>query len=293
MEFKHVFILWISLVVSLSSWSQIINFTDLELKSYLINEPCVDTTTVPNNNGIGHMDVDINNDNEIQVSEALLVKKMLIRDFDDNYSIQSIQDFSQFKNLTLLSVREIDDIVDISNLNLDSLKSLFISQCSGLKRIDISDLVGLTESLRLENLGDLDYLNIKNGSVAKAFSLFYTENTKYACVDSIAKEYDMFYNHGGMLPGVSPSINCVTSIDDEVSMSQEIQIYPNLVEDYFSINSNNEEVREVLVFDISGRLVKSVVSGFEYIDISNLKKGIYHAMIYTDTQKEVHPLVVQ
>jgi photosystem II stability/assembly factor-like uncharacterized protein len=80
---------------------------------------------------------------------------------------------------------------------------------------------------------------------------------------------------------------------NQIKIESTTSIYPNPAIDHFSIKTNNESVQEVLIYDISGRLVKSTLSGFEYIDISNLKNGMYHVTILSDAQKEVFTLVVQ
>lgn len=278
---KYGYILFAILMISLSGKSQIVTFTDLELKAYLINEPCVDTLAAGHNNGIGQIDMDLNNDNEIQVSEMLQVKKIFISDASQNYSIKSIADLSQFKNLVFLSIAHIHDLVEISNLNLIGLKSLNISTCGSIKRIDVSDLVGLTESLRLDNLGNIDYLNIKNGSVAKVFSLFYTENTKYACVDSIAREYDMFYLQGGMIPGVAPSINCVTSVIDEQSGSLEVEIYPNPTKGIIKIKGS-EHIELITIKNVQGQTIHLEQDSFEVLDLRTLIPGVYLIQIHTE-----------
>lgn len=62
-----------------------------------------------------------------------------------------------------------------------------------------------------EDVFDIDYLNLKNGSFASnTFSLFYSENIQYACVDSIAAEYNEVQQHIAI--GETLSINCVNSI---------------------------------------------------------------------------------
>lgn len=282
------------LLISLSintAISQTINFTDLELKRYLINEPCVDTTTIPNNNMLGHHDVDINNDNEIQLNEALSIKKIYVKDFDDKYSIKSIQDLEHFKNLTFLGVGQIDSIEEISNLKLDSLNSLHIWDCSAIKRIDISNLTNLTDLIRIEGLVNLDYINVQNGSVSKAFSLFYTQHTKYACVDSIAKEYNMFNDQGAMLTGVLPTFNCVTTgIDNTVEINNLIKIYPNPTNGIFEIESKND-IKRMTITNTIGKIVFETSVITNSIDISHLTNGIYFIRLEIDNQSTVKKVI--
>jgi hypothetical protein len=115
----------IFLICSISNcWGQTINFTVIQLKAYLLNETCVDTSANPS--WAGQFNVDLNNDNEIQISEALAVQHLILNDFGDNYSIQSLLDLNYFSNLTFLEVIQLDSLSEFRNMQLDSLKSLHI-----------------------------------------------------------------------------------------------------------------------------------------------------------------------
>lgn len=73
----------IFLICSISNcWGQTINFTDIQLKAYLLNENYVDTTANPS--WIGQFNVDLNNDNEVQISEALAVQPLGFTSYDYN-----------------------------------------------------------------------------------------------------------------------------------------------------------------------------------------------------------------
>lgn len=263
------------LLVSVNSslYSQIVNFSDQELKRFLINENCVDTT----GNGVSFsndLSVDLNGDNEIQLSEALNVNILEIEDFADSYAIRSLLDLNSFSNLKYLKLIFLDSIERVANLNLDSLTSLWISEIGGLKIIDISNLPGLTSSLRIEGIGNLDTLNIRNGNVANQFSLFYTQNTKFACVDSLAKEYDAFYIFGAMLPGVLPSLLCEQiDLTETSGYNNTIEIYPNPTSGFITIKSQ-EGITGITIMNTLGQIVSQPTS-FDIIDVSLLKSGVY------------------
>ena len=262
------------LLSNASCFSQTINFTDLELKQYLINEVCVDTT----DNGISFshdLNVDLNNDNEIQISEAQSVQILELEDFTNSYSIKSLQDLNSFPNLKYLKILSLDSLVKIENLKLDSLKTLWVSDGASLRIIDISNLPGLTTGLRIEGLTTLDSLNIKNGSIANLFSLFYTLNIKYACGDSIAAEYNAFNLFGAMLPGVLPSINCIAlDIENNIDLKNLITIYPNPTSEFIEVKSK-KEIKEFRILNMFGQTVFQTENVTNSIDVSFLKPGIY------------------
>ena len=54
--------------------AQIITFSDTNFKNALVNTNCVDN----DNNSIGEADADVNNDNEIELTEAQNVIRLLV-----------------------------------------------------------------------------------------------------------------------------------------------------------------------------------------------------------------------
>lgn len=267
-----IYIIIIVLFSNTSCWCQIINFTDMELKQFLINELCVDTT----DNGISFsndLDVDLNNDNEIQISEALSVQFLELDDFADGYSIKSLQDINSFSNLKYLKILSLDSVVEISNLNLDSLKTLWIGSSVSLKSVDISSLHGLSKDLRIEDIDTLDYLNLQNGSVPNYFSLFYSEHIHYACVDNIASEYDEVAWR--MISG-TPTINNCSTLTANISIhhNQGIKIFPNPTRENVTITASFL-FDNIQLYSLNGDLVKQWSSIDNTIDVKTVTPGVY------------------
>jgi len=267
-----IYLTTIILCFSYSCFSQVINFTDSELKRYLITESCVDTT----NNGVSFsndISVDSNNDGEIQTNEALGIIKLEIWDTPSNYSIKSLQDINSFSNLNYLKVIGNDSISEISNLVLDSLTTLWIGNCATLKIIDISNLTNLTKDLRIEDCDTLDYLNVQNGSIAQYFSLFYTNYIHYACVDSIADEYNELA--WKMISG-TPTINNCATLNANTPNANEplIKMRPNPTNGFFEINDSHA-FDSITIFDINGSVIKNFSIHGNKIDITNLMSGFY------------------
>lgn len=209
--------------------AQILNFTDLELKSYLVNENSIDT----NQNGSADISVDLNMDGEIQLSELQSFDSLEIGYFSNSYTIKSLQDLSGF-HFKYLKVLYNDSLTNFSNLQLDSLTYLWIGECYHLKHIDISDLAAI-QNLRIEGINRIDYLNLQNGSVPSGtFSLFYSEDIQYACVDSIAKEYNQVAFH--MAAGQLPTINCWTNLTT-IDATPSVTLFPNPSNQFITIES--------------------------------------------------------
>jgi hypothetical protein len=69
----------------------------------------------------------------------------------------------------------------------------------------------------------------------------------------------------------------------ENEISEVLKIFPNPAGDYISILSD-KIINSVQIFDINGKLLKSVSDSFEDIDISGFEQGMYFVLIYTDDE---------
>lgn len=184
--------------------AQPLTFLDAELESYILHENSMDT----NGDDLADAMVDTDGDGSIDQAEALAVTDLMIRDLSDGYEIRSVEDLAQFSNLRSLALLHNDSLHEVSGLGgLDSLQELWIGSNFWLYEVDLSDLPPLV-ALRIEDEGRLRYLNVQNGSYPSAyFSLFYTEQIEYACVDDIPEEIAAMNGH--MAEGGVVSTDCV------------------------------------------------------------------------------------
>jgi hypothetical protein len=259
-----IFVSFVQLAIS-----QNLTFSNANLKTYLLSENSVDV----NGDEIADTLIDTNNDNEIQLSKALLIQNLIISP-NANSIINSIQDISQFSNLKRLTVPGDFGLIEISNLSLDSLEFIRVSDHNSIINIDLSDLPNLS-SIFLEGLNGVQNLNLQNGSYASdAFSLFYTY-VQYACVDSISDEYTLVSQH--LINGGSINTNCSLGITD--SEFKKIKIYPNPSTDKIIIN---RVIESVVLYNLNGQVIKEWTLPTNEIDISDLTQGIYILKIKND-----------
>ncbi|MBL0013405.1 MAG: T9SS type A sorting domain-containing protein [Flavobacterium sp.] len=163
-----------SLFIFISIWSfgQIVNIPDASFKYALVNLNCAILT------GNTYVDVDTNNDGEIQITEALAVRKLKIQ----NFSFVSANGLVSFSNLTSIVFQNVGFLSDlnISNFNYltyleiayaPDLTTATVSNCSQLAAIKFEDNISLP-MLSLSNLptvvtiectyGILSTLNMSN-----------------------------------------------------------------------------------------------------------------------------------
>ena len=262
-----------------AGFSQNLIFSNSNLKTYLLTENSVDL----NGDEFADTIIDLNNDNEIQLSEALLVENLIIS--PNNGNVTSIQDIHQFTNLKRLTITGDFGLTDISNLALDSLQHIRVSDHFSITNIDLSDLPNLT-SIYIEGLTGVQHLNLQNGSYATdAFSLFYTY-VQSACVDSIADEYNVVAQH--LVNGGSISTNCSLGITE--SHSAILEIYPNPSDGVLNISQNFESAE---LYDISGNLVKEWEYSLNKIDVSFLDDGVYLLKLKLHDQSIIEKKIIK
>ena len=73
--------------------AQIVNITDVNFKNALLNSLCVDADL----DGIYESDADINNDGQIQLSEATIIKRLNV----SNNNISNLTGLQSFNNLPM------------------------------------------------------------------------------------------------------------------------------------------------------------------------------------------------
>lgn len=125
---KKLYFLLFALGLFTGVEAQIINIPDVNFKTKLLTYNCADFT----NDGIFTDDVDTNNDGEIQVSEAIAVKRLEV----DNASITNLSGIENFVNLLSLSFNN-NAVSSVNLSNLTSLSDLFCSY-NQLTNLDLS-----------------------------------------------------------------------------------------------------------------------------------------------------------
>ena len=144
MKKKYLLILFF---ITAFTQAQIVNIPDAEFKNALVNTNCVDT----NGDGIGDSDADLNDDGEIQVSEAEAVLWLDVND-KDIASLEGIERFTSLEylncswnDLTTLDVTQNPSLQDLNCSNNYYLTSLNVTQNPNLEYLNCSrdDLISL------------------------------------------------------------------------------------------------------------------------------------------------------
>lgn len=159
---KKNYLLLLLLFIVQWSQAQIVNIPDANFKNYLLTTIVVDT----DNDFFSDSSIDINNDGEIQESEALLMTFINV----NNLSITSLEGIQYFTNLEQLycnnhriSTLDLSQNVNLERLHLRAnghhLTSLNISQCTSLRIVNVSNNYSLPslDVTQNPNLEELDF----------------------------------------------------------------------------------------------------------------------------------------
>jgi hypothetical protein len=192
-------IFYLLLLITGFANAQIVNIPDVNFKNALLS---ADTSNgiAKDENGINIL-VDVNSDDEIQISEALLVFEL---DVDDK-GIADLTGIEEFVNLTSLMCSQ----NDLTELDVSTLVNLELFSCgsNNLTEIDLSSNPNLEVIYTVQN--PFEYVNIKNGT---GFSPNFIgtgtwqeqwwnlPDGAYVCaddfeVDAIQDEFDFFGNN--------------------------------------------------------------------------------------------------
>jgi len=286
-------IILITLIASAQLYGGVIEFEDKEFERFLLTQICADTVTVDG----ALISPDLNSDGKIGTEEAEKIVELEISDFTREFDIKSIVDLNHFPNLRKLTLIYLDSLIEFSNLNLVKLNTLLIADCRVLHHIDISNLFNLTKSIRIEGLTQLDYLNLKNGSVSDEFSLFYTRFVDYACLDSIDKEIKIIEESGAMSEGKNPTYDCNTTTNvNEYQSIDKLILFPNPTNGKVAIRTNSD--CSTMLYKVSNQNGEHLVSAYAEnkfdiirIDLSNYSNGIYFITINCNNLQQTFNLV--
>ncbi|WP_047547872.1 leucine-rich repeat domain-containing protein [Psychroserpens sp. Hel_I_66] len=225
---KHTYLFLFAFFTVFISQSQIIDIPDENFKLVLALTQCVDT----DNDGIFDSDVDLNDDGEIQVSEAEAVQSLRII-FNN---IQSIDGIDFFVNLQKLENQNnpINE-VDLSlNINLKELKfananltTLDLSQNIELEYLDCSNNQ-ITSLSDLTVNPALEYVNCSNNQI-NSLAL----NTP----NSLLKELICSINNISLLTLIN--LNLLEKLNVSSNQLSEIDVTQNQNLTELSISSNS------------------------------------------------------
>jgi len=75
--------------------------------------------------------------------------------------------------------------------------------------------------------------------------------------------------------------------------ANSIYIYPNPVKNQLFIELDNQEITEITIIDYSGRVVETINSNVNTVNVSDLQQGIYILKVATKNGVFTHQFIKQ
>ncbi|WP_431106776.1 DUF7619 domain-containing protein [Winogradskyella poriferorum] len=144
--------------------AQIVNIPDANFKNALVNSNCATHLSWPISGGFNLYDVDLNNNGEIEISEAENIRVLYV----DEYSIGSLEGIQYFTNLEYLNCEEnLLNQLDLNDMiNLEEVRggNNQISVANFQNSINLSHI-----DLNFNPLGNINLMNVINLSKVTLF----------------------------------------------------------------------------------------------------------------------------
>ncbi|MCF6133391.1 DUF7619 domain-containing protein [Flavobacterium wongokense] len=206
---KNIYTAILLLIINLSASAQIVNIPDANFKAKLLSSST--TNTVAQDASDANIKIDANNNGEIEVSEALAVRKLF-------YTNDGPPPFKMNIGQTVQTIGPISDLTGIAAFT--NLEYLYVGS-NELTTLDLSSNTLLQylycgnnqlTSINLTGLVNLTYLNIRNNN----FTSFSTAGLQALVIfDCRANEFlqSLTFNNNPALTHVTCSVCQLSSLD--------------------------------------------------------------------------------
>ncbi|WP_294822934.1 T9SS type A sorting domain-containing protein [uncultured Flavobacterium sp.] len=262
-------LLFLMLLLTGMAGAQIVNIPDAAFKAKLLEASASNMTA---RNSLGQqMAIDANNDNEIQVSEALAVWQLRV-DSDDIVSVAGIEAFANLRVLNIawathLTSLSITGLTALEELYLDGIDVLATINCAGLP--NLRKIISPTETTDLMALDCTGLVSLEEIRLANCFGL---ASLQIASLPSL-KKVNIGYNYGL----TSLDLTGLENLEELVCLSDNITTVTT-----GSLPALEKLRIESFVLgslDLSGCPLLNNFRFFGVLDYLNLKNG---ATTYTD-----------
>lgn len=160
---------------------------------------------------------------------------------------------------------------------------IYISSDNGISGQELS---GITTGI---SAGAVHYINDIFYAATPGGGLYCSKNINSVWTNLNMNEYvySLLNVDGRLIAGTSKGIfvlsNLPSSFYDNKNISNNIQLFPNPVNDILYINYHGAEVQRVEIYNTTGKLVISINNKNE-VNVSRLAAGVYFYKIYTKNE---------
>ena len=243
---------------------------DLSNNPNLIQVKCnhifLENINLTNCTQLEYLDCSINPLNSLEINNNTLLKTLIAY----NANLYNID----LTTNTQLEYLYVENTIGLFGIPLDYKNQLI--------NMDITQNTELILLHCQDNL--LESLNLKNGHNDNLIEMFATNNPNLSCIQVDDVSYAENNQHWHKDPGAVYSTDC-SSQEIAEYVSAAIEIYPNpAIDRLFIENYSTQEIKQIQIFDISGKQVLQMEFTGDYIDIQALQKDVYVLKIQAGEQ---------
>lgn len=255
---KNFIFLLLLFILSIAN-SQVINFTDLNLKNKLLSANNINFLASKTANGSTSDIIDTNNNQEIEVSEAQQIKRLYLYDASIN-NLSGIENFinlevfsCQYNNITSLNINNFTNLKTL-NCNGNQISSLNFNLLPNLKILNCNN--NLISSLELNNTLNLQLLECKNNLLTSLNVNMLNNLSTLNCSNNILTSLT-FESNMTKLYNLDCSFNQLTSLNLNYSTTDYNNVF---CQNNFLTNVDLSNFNWLQVYNCSHNLIANLSS---------------------------------
>jgi|GEM_PF-6617788 len=192
--------------------------------------------------------------------------------------------------------------VDNPNLNFTKFSRLAKATFRGVDNLEVMDLSNAAdlEYLTVQDNRQLEHLKLceANSSLNLALSGHFSESNPDLNVEipfDSGDELEDFCIYYLEVSVANCNSDVSTSSNNQLDQSHQnvVSVYPNPTTDFLNWNSSIEEVSQVNIFDLSGKIVRRFDRPSSQVYLEDLEDGLYLVNIKTDSQTYSEKVLVK
>jgi hypothetical protein len=204
--------------------------------------------------------------------------------------------YSSYGNPMLISFSGLNNLDSINGI-FRVCKSSVLEDFTGLENLsEINGEVHIHENEGLISLSGLD--SIKANSIY-GLQIYDNPLLSDCAIESIC-EYITYPSGMVLIKENASGCNWYDEVEDACPLDvpnhlspSNINIYPNPVQNYLFISGQAmNEIKEIIIYNSIGELVLQIEGATQYMDVSNLQKGIYLVEVNVDKTKIRTKLII-
>lgn len=87
--------------------------------------------------------------------------------------------------------------------------------------------------------------------------------------------------------------SCVVNINEQLPLDDQVNVFPNPTNNYLFVENKYNDTKKIELVDITGKIILKSIEKTNFIDVSNLRSGIYFIKVYTEKDIVIKKIIKQ